>query len=515
MEDREINITDIFRSLLRRWWIILIATAVFACGGFIMENIRYTPSYTASVKMYVNNDVVTDTPTKTEISSGDIAAAKLLVDTYREILLTHETYIKTMEVIEASGEKLSREYSYASFVNSIECGSMNATEVFYIKVTFAGKKSDMNLPKEAVPDAANDACLIADAIQISLLERIEKVIIGASASKVEEVHGYSTSLRDYTRMTMIAAAIGFILTACCCVLFDVIINDKLQDEEWLSDFFDSEYSLLATIPNAFKSTGRGYRRYGARYSDKSDIQDDAAKKKDTHPVTDINYAATEAYNRLRTNVAYSLPAKENSAKIVAFTSASPAEGKTFSAVHLAYTLAKEGNRTLIVDCDMRRPTVDKAFGMEDTAGLSDLLVGKATDVIVKGVLTDALSVVCAGVIPPNPADLLSSSKMKAWLDEVSKNYDYVILDCPPVLAVADPLIVAKYADAIVVVTKHDSTRKKGIISTIRQLKVTGARILGFVYNDVRLDGGRYYKNRKYYYVDEYQKSAEKFDSKVE
>ncbi len=507
MQDKEINFMDMLRSLLRRWWIILISTALFACGGFVMENIRYTPSYSTTIKMYVNNDSMMIGPTKVSISSGDIQAAQSLVYTYREILMTYETYEKTMEVIEASGEELSREYSYDAFLAAIDCDALNETEVFYIRVTCVGQKSDKNLPANAEPAAARDACLIADAIQISLIERIENVINSATASKVEGVHRYSTSSCNDMKTGLIAAAIGFILAAGLCVCFDVFINDKLQDEEWLSESFKGDYSMLAVVPNGYQTGIRGYKRYGSRYGKKSDTPS-TAEENDGNPITNINYAATEAYNRLRTNIAYSLPAKEDGAHIVAITSASPSEGKTFTATHLAYSLAKEGNRTLLVECDMRRPAVGMALGLKHEAGLSDLLVGKSANVIQEGVIHENMSVVLAGVIPPNPSDLLSSPKMKAWLGEVSRNYEYIILDLPPVLAVADPLIVAKYADAMVVVTKHDSTRKKYIISSIKQLKVTNVRILGFVYNDFRLDGGHYYKNEKYYYAQHYQGGAE-------
>ncbi len=500
-QEREINLADLFKSVLRRWWIILLTTALFALGGFVMENVRYTPSYSTTIKMYVNNDSMMIGPTKVSISSGDIAAAQSLVYTYREILTTYETYEKTMEVIEASGETLSRNYSYDAFLGAIDCGALNETEVFYIRVTCSGQKSDKNLPAGTEPAAAKDACLIADAIQISLIERIENVINSATASKVEGVHRYSTSSCDDMRTGLLAAVIGLVLAAGICVVFDVIINDKLQSEEWLSESFGGEYSMLAVVPSAYQSGGRAYKKYGKKQNAEASPQ---SEKKDGSALLGINYAATEAYNRLRTNISYSLAKKESGGQVIGITSASPSEGKTFTATQLAYAMAKEGNKVLLVECDMRRPAVGEALGMAEQPGLSDLLVGKAENVITKTALNDNLFIVLSGVIPPNPSDLLSSPKVKEWLEAESKNYDYIILDLPPVLAVADPLIVAKYADAMVVVTKHESTRKKYIINTIAQLKMTNVRILGFVYNDFRLDGGHYYRNEKYYYAGHYQ-----------
>ncbi len=502
--EKSISLADIFKCLLRRWWIILLTTVLFAFGGFVVENIRYTPSYSTAIKMYVNNDSMMIGPTKVSISSGDIEAAQSLVYTYREILTTYETYEKTMEVIEASGETLSRNYSYDAFLAAIDCAPLNETEIFYIRVTCGGQKSDKSLSAGTEPVAAKDACLIADAIQISLIERIENVINGATASKVEGVHRYSTSSCNDMRAGLLAAAIGFILAACCLVVFDVIVNDKLQNEEWLSETFGGEYSVLAVVPNAYQSVGRAYRRYGKKTGTEAASP---SEKKDGNVIRGIDYAATEAYNRLRTNVSYSLTKKESGGQIIGVTSASPSEGKTFTATQLAYAMATEGNKILLVECDMRRPAIGKALGIAKQPGLSDLLVGKAESVIVKTELNDNLFVVLSGVRPPNPSDLLASHKMKEWLEAESKNYDYIILDLPPVLAVADPLIVAKYVDAMVAVTKHESTRKKYIINTINQLKMTKVRILGFVYNDFRLESSYYYRNEKYYYAQYYQGTA--------
>ncbi len=506
-QENEINLADIFKSLLRRWWIILLTTIVFAVGGFVLENLRYTPQYTATVKMYVNNNSMTIGNTKLDISSGDISASQSLVKTYREILLTQETYEKTMAFIAASDEDLSKEYDFKSFLKMIETGSLNGTEIMYISVTCTGKKSDKNLADGKTPDAARDACLIADAIQDSLVERIESVINSTTASKVEGVHRYSVSECDDMKTAVVTALLGLVMAAGICVVVDVFINDKLQDEEWLSNTFGEQYSVLAVVPNGYQTGGRKYKKYGAYY--KKEGAPAPTEENGENSFVNINYAATEAYNRLRTNISYSLPEKTTGAQIIAVTSSSPSEGKTFTSSHLAYAMAKEGNKVLLVDCDMRRPAVGTALQQEDSPGLSDFLVGKAKDVIRHNVMIENMSVIFAGVIPPNPLDLLTSDKLKDLLETESKNYDYIILDLPPVLAVADPVAVAKYADAMVVVTKHNSTRKKYILSAIKQLKLTKVRILGFVYNDFRLDGGRYSSDSKYYYADHYNNNNKK------
>ncbi len=492
----ELNMMDVLKAMLRRWWLILLATAVFAGSGFAVAKIRYVPSYSTTIKMYVNNDSMIVGPTKVSISSGDIMAAQALVNTYIEILKTYETYEKTMEGIENNGDQLSRNYDYDSFISMISSGSLNETEIFYITVTCRGQKEDIKSPG-IEPAGARDACLIADAIMEALVERIEKVISSSTASRVEGVHRYSTSSSNDLRTGLVAALLGFLLAAGICICFDVFINDNIQDEAWLSRIFSEEYPVLTVVPNAFQTSSRSYLRYNSQYARPGSRP--VEESQDGNAITNINFAAAEAYNRLRTNISYSMPEKAG-AKIIAFTSATPSDGKTFTTTHLAYSLAKEGNRILLVECDMRRPSIGSTIDLSERVGLSELLIGKDKDVITAGVLHPNLSVVLSGTIPPNPSDLLSSAKKKDWLMEMSKEYDYIVLDLPPVLAVADPLIVAKYVDAMIFVVKHNVTHKKHIVSSMNQLKMTKTHILGFVYNDSKLVDSCYYEHKKNYNV---------------
>ncbi len=483
-----IDLKEVVKALLQRWWVIFLTTVLFACAGFAYENMRYVPSYSTTIKLYVNNDALMVGPTKVSISSGDIAAAQSLVHTYREILTTYETYEKTMEVIQEGGEELSREYSFDAFLGMLESDALNETEVFYIRVTCAGEKADRELPADVEPAGATDACLIADAITVSLIERIENVINSSTASKVEGVHRYTTSTCDDVRTGAMAGMVGLILSAAMIFLLDVLLNDKLQSEEWLSDTYGEEYSVLSVVPNAYQ---------GAMI---------AGQKKAS--ITNISFMASEAYQRLRTNIFYSLPEKKTG-KLLGVTSAVPSEGKTFTSLHLACSIAREGHRTLLVECDMRRPEMGNMMELHGKEGLSEFLIGKTEDIVHPSVLHENLSVVMSGFMPPNPADLLSSAKIKTWLQQVSTQYDYVILDLPPVLAVADPLIVAQYVDAMIFVTKHNSTHKKHIISSIKQLKLTKVHILGFVYNDYKPEGGLYYKRNRYGYIKQYEKAVKK------
>lgn len=226
--------------------------------------------------------------------------------------------------------------------------------------------------------------------------------------------------------------------------------------------------------------------------------------------SELDFASSEAYNLLRTNLSFALADKEACCRLIGISSPCPQEGKSFTSINLAYSLAKDGHRVLLIDGDMRRPSIAGVLETSRTPGLSNLLAGGNADEIVRrGTLHDNLDVLLSGDIPPNPSELLGSERMNKLIDEFSKTYDYVIVDLPPVTAVADPLVMSKLLDGIVVVVRHGYTKKRNVREAVRQLTFSGVRILGFVYNGYRHGSGRYYKRSGKYYRKDYYTSSDR------
>ena len=221
---------------------------------------------------------------------------------------------------------------------------------------------------------------------------------------------------------------------------------------------------------------------------------------------DLDFATKEAYNLLRTNLSFSFPEKVGG-KLIGITSSCPQEGKSFTAANLAYVLAEAGNKTLLIDADMRRPSLAKTLQLSLSPGLSNLLVNGDQSVIHKNVLHENLSAVMAGDLPPNPSELISSEKMQGILTVFSKHFDYIIIDLPPVTSVSDPLAISKVVDGIIVVLRHEVTRRSEVQETIRQLRFVKAHILGFVYNGYSAHGGSYYRHRSNYSYKQYYASS--------
>ena len=195
----------------------------------------------------------------------------------------------------------------------------------------------------------------------------------------------------------------------------------------------------------------------------------------------LDFASTEAYNLLRTNLSFAFPGVEGG-KVVGICSPCPQEGKSTTSINLSCSLAESGSKVVLIDADMRRPSVAKNLDVAATPGLSNLLSVGADGTVREKVLHDNLSVIPAGNIPPNPSDLIGSEAMKNLIDKLRTQYDYVIIDLPPVNLVSDSLAVSQHTDGMIVVVRHDRTRRRDVLEAIRQLKLVNAKILGFVYN---------------------------------
>ena len=208
-----------------------------------------------------------------------------------------------------------------------------------------------------------------------------------------------------------------------------------------------------------------------------------------------NFRLVESYKALRTNIMFSLPIKENvrSRKIL-FTSAGPGEGKTTTTVNLAVTLSETETKVLLIDADMRKPTVHKYFNIESRVGLSNRLSGMNTkkECIQQIEGMPNLSVITSGILPPNPSELLGSSAMINMLSEFESEYDYIIIDTPPVNVVADALAIVKKVDGVAFVVSQGKSTYPDVSRAIETLRFANANIIGAVMN--RVDTGKKSKN---------------------
>lgn len=206
--------------------------------------------------------------------------------------------------------------------------------------------------------------------------------------------------------------------------------------------------------------------------------------------------AAEAYRSLRTNIQYSSFDKEY--KTILVTSSNPGEGKSTTAGNLGLTLAEGEAKVLLVDCDMRKPAMHKSFRVTNTYGISDVLLQRKKVMEVAHRYNENLYIITAGKIPPNPAEMLASNAMTLFLKEMKEHFDYVVLDTPPVQAVADAQILSTKVDGTLFVVRAGVTKKDDVQNSIATLKKVNANIIGTVLHAVENSRNKYY----YYYGNE-------------
>jgi len=228
----------------------------------------------------------------------------------------------------------------------------------------------------------------------------------------------------------------------------------------------------------------------------------------------------EAYRTFRTNTVSLPPKISGEGRIYLVTSSGPKEGKSTSSSNLAITLSQMRSKTVIVDCDMRRPMVHNLFFVSRENGLSRFLTTEDVDIhdIIKPSGMENLDIITAGHVPPNPSELLSSKKMDDLFAKLREEYDYIIVDSPPIIAVTDALIIAKKVDHLVLVIRVNSTEREIIEQAKSLLKNIDVKVAGVVVNGIEVkkyySGYKYYYYYYYYYYTDDEKGAKKKREKV-
>jgi len=242
----EIDILDLLKHLLKKWWIILLCALICAGGMFAYTKMYVSPQYVSSVLLYVNTSSVSVSSSSVSITSGSISTAKLLVDTYCVILKTR----LTLEEVSSRLAELGLNYSASALNGMISYAAVNDTEVFRISVTCSSPE---------------DACTIANTVAQVLPQKITDVVDGASSVRVVDYAIVPTarSSPSYSRQTVIGFAAGAVAAAALIAVIH-LLNDTINSEEWLTNTYGSDVPLLSTVPDANRGSGSQYSKYGYR-----------------------------------------------------------------------------------------------------------------------------------------------------------------------------------------------------------------------------------------------------------
>ena len=218
----------------------------------------------------------------------------------------------------------------------------------------------------------------------------------------------------------------------------------------------------------------------------------------------LEFTATEQYKLLRANLNFTIPEDEK-CPVIGVTSSMRGEGKSTTAVNLSYVLAENGKKVLLIDGDLRIPSVAKKMDIESSPGLTDLLIGKGAQMgNYQSQLLPNWYILPSGDIPPNPSELLGSRRMESILNDLKETFDYIIIDLPPVNLVSDALSISQFITGMIVVIREEYTEKKELENCFRQLKLSNVNVLGCVMNEAKNGGGSYRKYRRYKYYKYYR-----------
>lgn len=493
----EIDLIHIFELLLMKIWIIVISGLIGAGILFYYSSTMIKPRYQSSAMFYVNNNNLNIGSTSFSISSADISASQSLVDTYVSILRTRNT-------LETVIEKNNLDYSYNQLLSMISTSSVNSTEIFRVTVTSTD-------PVEA--------CKIANGISEILPDKISEIVTGSGAKIVDyAVVNPQKVYPSVTKYTIIGLLVGAALAALIIILRD-LFDDTIYDDTYLLNAYD-EIATLAVIPNLDGKHSSSYyykskKNYGYDYEQKDSeekeieksIKKDKKKKKDPNMEENVallcesmHFDAKEAYKLLRTNVMFTLP-DNTGCRTLGITSPIRGEGKSTVAINLAYTFAATNSRVLLIDMDMRLPSIATKLEVQPKKGLSDYLINNATleEIVFKMKKYTNWDVIFSGSIPPTPAELIGSKRMKQLIAKLEKEYDYIIIDLPPVNVVSDALVAKELVSGLLITVREGYSDKRSLADCMRQLGFLEANVPGFVVTDSSDNIGTYGKKYRNYY----------------
>lgn len=211
----------------------------------------------------------------------------------------------------------------------------------------------------------------------------------------------------------------------------------------------------------------------------------------------IKSPIVEAYKTLRTNIQFSMP--DGGPQTVLITSSGLAEGKSTTTANLAITMAQSKKRVLLIDGDLRKPVIHRIFNIANLKGLTNILAENVNyRELIKNNIVDGLSIITSGPKPPNPSELLGSQRMRAFIELAKKEFDFIIIDTPPVLAVTDAIILSPAVDGVVLVVGHGQATFEEVARAKSLLERVDARLLGAILNQIPISQTEGY----YYYYQE-------------
>lgn len=431
--------------------LIIIITLISTILTAITTIFFIEPTYQTNISIIIGQNQSTVDEGTSYPGSYDVVMYQKMVKTYSEMITSR---VVLEDVIENTGLDLN----LADLESMIKIRT--TTESEFISISIEGK-------------IAKDTATIANQLVLSLknisseLRGVDNVIMVDTASIPEK-----PSKPNIILNIGLSFLLGLMLSICLVILIDYL-DQRIKDKSELKELI--HLPILGEIPNFSSININNEDNYlFANVSPKS--------------------LPSEAINILRTNLQF-CNVNSNLKKIL-ITSSSPSEGKSTIISNLGISIALTNKKVVIIDCDMRKPRIHRLFSLSNIIGLSHILSNQAElEECLQSSGIENLSILTAGVIPPNPSELISSNGMKMLLDRLSSNFDFILIDSPPLPLVADSQVLSTFVDGTIIVTKFGYTTKSALINTKEILDGLNTNVIGVLLNNspINSSSNYYYK----------------------
>ncbi|HEX9694676.1 MAG TPA: polysaccharide biosynthesis tyrosine autokinase [Actinomycetota bacterium] len=447
------ELRDYIRIVRRRRWLIALTFATCSALALLYSSSR-PPTYIATAKVLIGPQTV---------DRNDAASAIQALTFSRDFLASYAEILRGRTLAERVVEQLQLDTPPAALVGRISSNVVQDTRIIQVRVSDTSRERSAlianTLTELFVSDVQADFAGGAGGVQASV---IESAIPPAGRSA-------PAPMRD----GILGAFLGLMIGVGGAVLLEQL-DTRLRTREDVERALDP-IPVLVTVPR---------------------LTADLARERRFAVDADPRGLVSEAFRILRTNVQFL--AVDHPIRRVLITGALAGDGKTTISANLAASLSTAGYTTLLVETDLRRPTVHEYIDERPSPGISDVLVGRVTLAqAIRRTRIPGLSVLTSGALPPNPSELLGSQRMVEIIDEAGGMYDVLVLDTPPTLPVTDAVVLAPRTDGVILVVRAGETHRDAVRAAAEQFERVGVRILGVVFNAASAEASGY--GYQYYY----------------
>lgn len=461
------SIKDLINLFLNKIWTIVAVTLAFGIAAFCVAKFILPLKYSSRLSVYIQS-YATLNPDETQQSS--ISSSKQLINTYMAVM-------RDDAVMGAVGRELARTVDADILAEnfSISGGEITAASLRGC-ISITSETDTSMLIISATTKNAELSAAVCNALANVSPQFIKKAVQAGSIATLDAAKVYPSPVSpNVLKITIIGMALGFILIMAEILILDFFDNTIKSTQE-LSKKYNK--SILGEIQTIGGDKDKKKRKKGRGPS--------TAKSRNLLTDRNIPFNVIESYKSIRTNITFGLATKKR--KIIAVSSANPSEGKSTTAANIAIAFSQMENKVLLIDADMRKPVQHRTFKVSNSSGLSTLISQMSTvqESIKRNVMPN-LDVLPAGTCPPNPSELLASEQFKDILGALAANYDYVIIDTPPVNVVSDGIVLSDVIGGIVFVLKYGSTTYDDIDEVMKKVEIADANMIGFILNDVKME----------------------------